>query len=266
MVDARSSGSMSGQKNLEGQSWGSMTYSAAERYSSELVGELIGAILFGFYSSVAVQCTLILWNKVKSRQRLHPYLLVTHSTLVLLVTMRTIVGLIIIIMPTVNEAYTHSPTCSPMIIHAQADSHLWIQDKAKYYRTLGDLTTAFAGVTLVINVFNTVLIVYRIWALRRKIAVRINPSNQLSTLAIALIQSDIQTPFIGIMFTHVIVSVCQDPTRQGPVDNKCPLPPHENLRLPTVINIQTQTGVTTHSERVMHLIDKCPGTGLGATS
>ncbi|KIK62076.1 hypothetical protein GYMLUDRAFT_243214 [Collybiopsis luxurians FD-317 M1] len=121
-------------------------------------------------------------------------------------------------------------------IYAQANSALAVRHKEKYYQILGGLTTSFAGLTVAINIFNTSLIAYRIWVVRRRIAFRINSSNQLSNLAnilvmfatlytvalmaviislnshqsLLLIFQDVQTPFIGIVFTNVIISVSQD--------------------------------------------------------
>ncbi|KIK62077.1 hypothetical protein GYMLUDRAFT_42517 [Collybiopsis luxurians FD-317 M1] len=298
-----------------------MVLSPIGRDGSELVGELAGSIFFGFYISSATRCSLILWDRFKTNQKIHPYLLITHIMLVLVVTMRSITGLAIVIPPVINQTYSHAWTWSPILIfaecqwltavlisdafvcyrayvvwsrniytqilpvflllgsfalaifrtYAQANSELGIQNISVYYTSLGDITTAFAGTTLTINIFNTGLIAYRIWTVRRRIALRINPSNQLSNLVTILIQSaalysivllivviflnshtdlllifqDIQPSFIGIVFTSVIISVSQE-TESCDANNSGSMQGH--LQLPTELDIQIAT--TTRSESV----------------
>ncbi|KAJ3903035.1 hypothetical protein F5879DRAFT_182392 [Lentinula edodes] len=121
-------------------------------------------------------------------------------------------------------------------LYVEADSTLAKQNEAKYYRRLDNISIIFMIATLVLNIFNTGIIAYRIWSVRRRTASsRTVPQDALANLVSLLVESaaiyttvivvdiillglgkilflvftDIQTPLIGIVFSSIIVSVTQ---------------------------------------------------------
>ncbi|KAJ4481905.1 hypothetical protein J3R30DRAFT_2099966 [Lentinula aciculospora] len=255
-------------------------------YESTLLAAFFTSILFGFYISTAIRCSIILWKRFKTKGRIHPYLLATHVALALLVTTRCIAVLVRGMLPSINKTYTIRDTwswdtlfvdslwmiallisdafvcfrayvvwarniyvqifpISLLIANAilmvyrlrvEADSDLAEQNEKKYIRRLENITIVFMIVTLVLNVFNTSIIAYRIWSVRRRTAsTRTMPQDALANLVSLLVESaaiyttvlvvdiillslgkilflvftDIQTPLIGIVFSSIIVSVTQ---------------------------------------------------------
>ncbi|KAJ3711743.1 hypothetical protein EV361DRAFT_929340 [Lentinula raphanica] len=255
-------------------------------YESTLLAAFFTSILFGFYISTALRCSLIIWGRYKAKGSVHPYLLVTHIALVFLVTTRCIAVLIRAMLPSVHQTYTIRNTWSwdtlfvdslwmiallvsdafvcfrayvvwarniyiqifPIILLIanvvfmclrlimEANSKLAIQDELKYIRRLQVVTMGFMIATVVLNVFNTSMIAYRIWSVRRRTASsRTLPQDMLSNLVSLLVESaaiytvvlvvdiillglgkilflvfnDIQTPLIGIVFSSIIISVTQ---------------------------------------------------------
>ncbi|KIK58326.1 hypothetical protein GYMLUDRAFT_246341 [Collybiopsis luxurians FD-317 M1] len=74
-------------------------------YASSLYAASFSTFLFGFYTSLGARCSLILWNRYKTRKKLHWYLLFTHIAFVLLVTTRCIVVLVRIIQPVLQGIF-----------------------------------------------------------------------------------------------------------------------------------------------------------------
>ncbi|KAJ3795455.1 hypothetical protein GGU11DRAFT_228632 [Lentinula aff. detonsa] len=255
-------------------------------YESTLLAALFTSILFGFYISTALRCSLILWNRFKAKGGVHPYLLATHVALVILVTTRCIAVLVRAMLPSINKTYTIRAMWSwdtlfvdslwmiallisdafvcfrayvvwsrniyiqifPIFLlianavfmvyrlYVEADSELAETDGNKYLRRVENITIIFMIATFILNVFNTSIIAYRIWSVRRRTALsRAVPQDALSNLVSLLVESaaiyttvlvvdiillglgkilflvftDIQTPLIGIVFSSIIVSVTQ---------------------------------------------------------
>ncbi|KAJ3890553.1 hypothetical protein GG344DRAFT_66179 [Lentinula edodes] len=142
---------------------------------------------------------------------------------------------IVSLSPTVLMAYR---------LYVEADSTLAKQNEAKYYRRLDNISIIFMIATFVLNIFNTGIIAYRIWSVRRRTASsRTVPQDALANLVSLLVESafflikrtaaiyttvividiillglgkilflvftDIQTPLIGIVFSSIIISVTQ---------------------------------------------------------
>ncbi|KAJ3855678.1 hypothetical protein EV368DRAFT_62235 [Lentinula lateritia] len=254
-------------------------YMPLNSYESTLLAALFTSILFawsiihpifvpriGFYISSALRCSSILWNRFKAKGRVHPYLLATHIALVLLVTTRCIAVLVRAMLPSINKTYTIrnmwtwdtlfvdslwmialllSDVLMAYRLYVEADSTLAKQNEAKYYRRLDNISIIFMIATFVLNIFNTGIIAYRIWSVRRRTASsRTVPQDALANLVSLLVESehfslrkktaaiyttvividiillglgkilflvftDIQTPLIGIVFSSIIISVTQ---------------------------------------------------------
>ncbi|KIK62072.1 hypothetical protein GYMLUDRAFT_563103 [Collybiopsis luxurians FD-317 M1] len=311
-----------------------MAFSPAERFSSELIGVFLGCILFGFYISSAIRCSLILWNRFKASQKPHPYFLITHITLALLVTTRNIGALAFVIIPFVEQTYTLPPPwesislflnslwlialfvsdafvcyracivwsrniylqilsitlligCFALLILkllVQADYSLALEDQERYLDRLGRRTIAFAGTSLAINLINTGLIAFRIWTVRRRtMSLGTESSKQLTNFATLLVESaalytvvlvvdiifislnnvlflvfqEIQTPFIGIVFTNIIVTLSQG-SAFGCTSNTGDT---SQAHPPTPAEINMQTIITSRSDRIELPTSKTPTQG-----
>ncbi|KAE9385921.1 hypothetical protein BT96DRAFT_1006605 [Gymnopus androsaceus JB14] len=82
-------------------------------FESSLIGAFLSTVLFGFYISVAIRCSFILWNRSKSKRKLNSYLLFTHAALVILVTIRCITTIVRVMIPAHKETYIESFLWTP---------------------------------------------------------------------------------------------------------------------------------------------------------
>ncbi|KAJ3747008.1 hypothetical protein DFH05DRAFT_764192 [Lentinula detonsa] len=227
-------------------------------YESTLLAALFTSILFGFYISTALRCSLILWNRFKAKGGVHPYLLATHVALVILVTTRCIAVLVRAMLPSINKTYTIRAMWSwdtlfvdslwmiallisdafvcfrayvvwsrniyiqifPIFLlianavfmvyrlYVEADSELAETDGNKYLRRVENITIIFMIATFILNVFNTSIIAYRIWSVRRRTALsRAVPQDALSNLVSLLVESGVHFEQFNFWDNGSLISV-----------------------------------------------------------
>ncbi|KAJ3991464.1 hypothetical protein F5050DRAFT_1178365 [Lentinula boryana] len=180
-------------------------------------------------------------------------------------------------------------------LYVEADSELAEIDGNKYLRKVENITIIFMIATFILNVFNTSIIAYRIWSVRRRTALsRAVPQDVLSNLVSLLVESaaiyttvlvvdiillglgkilflvftDIQTPLIGIVFSSIIVSVTQGSAfgdtsgGGGTSGDHVTWPRSSQGRGPIPTEINMHTIVTTQKDAIQSPVSP----GLGKTN
>jgi len=113
-----------------------MAFSGYAGYVTSLIAALLSCILFGFYASMALRTSFILWTRFKAKRRNY-YLVITHVLLALLVTTRTVTVIVRAILPTVQRTYTSRDVWAKdsVFVDALWTTSLVISDAFICYRT-----------------------------------------------------------------------------------------------------------------------------------
>ncbi|KAE9394429.1 hypothetical protein BT96DRAFT_998545 [Gymnopus androsaceus JB14] len=139
---------------------------ALSGYASSLIAAFLSCIFFGFYVSVALRTSVILWTRYKAKRSMHPYLVITHILLALLVTTHTVAVMVRAMLPIVQQTYALRDVWTKDTVFVDA---LWmislvISDAFICYRTyvVWDRNIYTQIIPILILCVNVVILVLRL--------------------------------------------------------------------------------------------------------